>query len=117
MAHRLPQHRCCGLIEAVDKPAPPRGNYTTFRSIDAAASLKPHRRPELRHQAPAFRSIDAAASLKPEPDVRKLPAARTFRSIDAAASLKPGVDTAVGSQMGGLPQHRCCGLIEARLAL
>jgi len=36
-----------------------------------------------------------------------------IRSIDAAASLKLVEESLEGIALGGHPQHRCCGLIEA----
>jgi len=37
----------------------------------------------------------------------------TFRSIGAAASLKQSNELLLQRHMIVLPQHRCCGLIEA----
>ena len=61
-----------------------------------------------------FRSIDAAASLKhPLPVPVELRANLKFRSIDAAASLKLQVCVCQVGAGQEIPQHRCCGLIEA----
>src|SRR5262245_54248673 len=90
----FPQRHRCGLIEAAKASAAAMLSAVAFRSVIAAASLKPDS-PRWRgsYGRGAFRSVIAAASLKRFDDVFFAPLA-----------------------FAGFPQRHRCGLIEALIA-
>ena len=60
-----------------------------FRSVNAAAPLKPERRADLSTAERSFRSVNAAAPLKRALLEKDHPIFLRFRSVNAAAPLKP----------------------------